>query len=134
MKAALGIAAVLLVGVALLWVRRAPAYAAAPVTQVGFHCNLHGLTPAQRIEHGALMLRLKLAIGQRRELDDGFAFEVDTHRLDLPSLARWVELERGCCPFFHFSIDVGPDTGATWLRLTGAPGVKELVRAELAEK
>jgi len=98
-----------------------------------FLCNVHGLTSAQRIEHKALMLKLKSSVRESRELEDGFAFRVDTAGLDLADLSRWVELERRCCPFFHFGIDVEANEGPTWLHLTGAQGVKAFIQTAMAE-
>jgi hypothetical protein len=51
--------------------------------------------------------------------------------MDLTALAEWVRLERKCCPFFTFAIEVEGVTGATWLTLSGPPGVKEFIRLEL---
>jgi hypothetical protein len=49
----------------------------------------------------------------------------------IPTLARWVDGERRCCPFLRFEIDKEPLEGPLWLRLTGAPGVKDFLQAEL---
>jgi len=39
--------------------------------------------------------------------------------------------QRLCCPFFGFRLEVANEGGAARLGLTGRPGVKEFVEAEL---
>ena len=39
--------------------------------------------------------------------------------------------ERLCCPFLTFTLEVSPERGPLLLRLTGAEGVKDFIRAEL---
>jgi hypothetical protein len=46
-------------------------------------------------------------------------------------LGDWVALERRCCPFFGFAIEVEPDGGPIWLSLTGDEGVKDFIRLEI---
>ena len=51
--------------------------------------------------------------------------------MTLPEAAEWIALERKCCPFLTFRIVVaGAQPGFT-LALTGPPGVKEFLTAEL---
>ncbi len=93
-------------------------------------CNLKALTSAQRAEHAKRSLLLFSSVRERRQLANGFSFRLDSPGLlPLDEAARWIDLERRCCPFLHFGLDVDP--AATWLRLTGPPGVKEFLRAEL---
>jgi hypothetical protein len=44
--------------------------------------------------------------------------------------ARWASYERRCCPFFVFELELGPDEGPLWLRVTGGPGIKEFIWSE----
>jgi hypothetical protein len=43
------------------------------------------------------------------------------------ALAHFVEHERQCCPFYHFALEVEPNGGPLWLRLTGGAGVKQFM-------
>ena len=43
-------------------------------------------------------------------------------------LAEDLNLERMCCPFLRLSIDIGPQFGPFWLRMTGPEGVKDFLR------
>ena len=42
----------------------------------------------------------------------------------LVALAEYVSLERLCCPFFEFAIEVGRGGGEVWLRMTSPDGAK----------
>ena len=66
-----------------------------------------------------------------KELDDGYAFRVSCESASIVRLAEWVSLERLCCAFFKFALEVEPEGGPVWLSLTGGPGVKELLRSEI---
>lgn len=46
-------------------------------------------------------------------------------------VTEFVRRERLCCPFLAFTLEVSPDRGPLLLRLTGAEGVKDYIRAEL---
>jgi hypothetical protein len=64
-----------------------------------------------------------------RELPDGLSFRFPAREYD--AVAEFVALERLCCPFLTFTLDVAPDQGPLILRLTGADGVKAFIAAEL---
>jgi hypothetical protein len=96
-----------------------------------FHCDLYALTSEQRLVHAELTARLVAGILEKRELAEGFAFRVDAEKVPPDAIGQWIELERKCCPFFGFRMDVEPERGAIWLQLNGRAGVKEFIRAEL---
>ena len=70
-------------------------------------------------------------VEEMKELDDGYAFRVSSESASIVKLAEWVSLERLCCTFFKFTLEVEPGSGPVWLSLTGGPGVKELLRSEI---
>jgi hypothetical protein len=45
-------------------------------------------------------------------------------------LAEWISLERRCCPFLEFALEWKQDDSVS-VRLTGQPGVKEFIAAEM---
>src|SRR5262249_13026839 len=95
-----------------------------------FLCNLGALSPDERRVHQTLARAVFAACEERRELEDGFAFRI-ARRIELAEIARWVSLERKCCPFFEFELHIGSNDGPNWLRITGAPGVKDFLRTEI---
>lgn len=48
-------------------------------------------------------------------------------------IAKYIENDRLCCPFFNFGVEVEPNNGPLWLRLTGGEGVKEILQIALFE-
>jgi hypothetical protein len=95
-----------------------------------FFCNLNALSPAERLEHQGLTVRLAESVRQTRDLPDGYAFELDASRVSVKELATWTEFERRCCPFFDFTITWRRENGPVTLQLTGREGVKAFIRAE----
>jgi len=95
-----------------------------------FACDMTVIPAAERGTHHELIRRLMSeAIHDIRELPDGFAFRFAAEEYD--SVVRFVARERLCCPFLSFALEVTPERGPLWLRLTGAEGVKDFIRAEL---
>jgi hypothetical protein len=93
-------------------------------------CDLNALTPEERKRRQKVLGAVaRMTIG-RAELADGFELSFDAPRVDLAALAEWIALERRCCRFLHFRMEIGPGDKAT-LALTGGPGVKEFLRTEL---
>jgi hypothetical protein len=99
-----------------------------------FFCNLSALDGDQRKHHRELTERLRESVKEVRELADGYGFRLaaDTDRITL--VAEWVALERLCCPFFAFQLEVGSDDKPLWLRITGREGVKPFMKSEFGIK
>ena len=51
----------------------------------------------------------------------------------LLTAAEFISLERLCCPFFGFELQVKREGGSVWLSLTGRDGVKPFIMAEIGE-
>lgn len=93
-------------------------------------CDLNALTPEERDRREMVLGAIAQTIIGRNELANGFELSFDSATLDLAALGEWIALERRCCPFLHFRIDIAP-AGKIALALTGASGVKEFLRAEM---
>jgi hypothetical protein len=100
-------------------------------TEIPIACDLNALTPAERERRRTLVDAVVHAVAGRAELDHGFKLRVDLARLDLPALAEWIALERRCCPFLHFTIELAAGDGPVTLALRGGGGVKDFLRAEM---
>ncbi|HLX38618.1 MAG TPA: hypothetical protein VKR29_12490 [Candidatus Binataceae bacterium] len=96
-----------------------------------FVCNLGVMNNEERERYGALSRKLFTASEHRRELDNGYAFRLAPQKISLLEVAEWIGFERRCCPFFNLQIEAEPNAGPVWLRMTGADGIKEFIRAEL---
>jgi hypothetical protein len=93
-------------------------------------CVPGAIPTGERAAHFALLQRLFGESAQeRRDVPGGYAFRFDAASFD--DVARFVELERLCCPFLTFNLDVSAQAGPLWLRLTGPEGTREFLDAEL---
>ena len=94
-----------------------------------FACDMTAISPEKRGQHHALIRRLMTEAAEISELPSGLAFRFPAEAYD--AVTEFVGRERLCCPFLTLRLEVSPDRGPIWLRLTGPVGVKEFIRAEL---
>ena len=90
--------------------------------------------PEQSQRYTSLREDMRNAVGEIKELPNGFAFRFPSDPRTIVNLAEWITLERQCCGFFGFVLEVGPDEGPVWLRLKGGKGVKEFLQAEISAR
>jgi hypothetical protein len=113
-----------------IWARPEPS--PVPPEQVSpFACNAFALSPEVRRHHfeelGPELLKL---MKSKRELTDGYEFELPPNKRTYQLLTEWAFQERLCCPFFDIDLRFEREGGPLWLRLTGQPGTKEFIKAE----
>ena len=65
-------------------------------------------------------------------MSNGYEFRLADSPLLLSQLAEFVSLEKLCCPFLNFAIEVEAEGGPVWLCLTGRDGVKAFIREEIS--
>ena len=92
-------------------------------------CDFTAMDEGQRERYRVLRRRLGEDFHEARELEDGYAFRHSSGAGMLLALAEFVSLERLCCPFFAFAIEVGQ--GEVWLRMTGPEGAKGILEAAM---
>ena len=95
-----------------------------------FYCNIKALNPAERARHKQLTDKLMKARKETVEMEKGYEFQYNPSEVSLADLGDWVVAEAKCCPFFDFHIDLEKQGSLLCLRLTGAEGVKQFIRAE----
>jgi hypothetical protein len=83
----------------------------------------------RRAHYTGLVNRLRLAVYDPNELPDGYVFRLHSDAMSLPEVAEWITLERLCCPFLTFGLEVSGD-GEARLTLRGPSGVKDILREE----
>jgi hypothetical protein len=96
-------------------------------------CNSKAISAAERPRYNDLMKRLRLAIRDRSEIRDGYAFKLNGKAISLPEVADWISMERLCCPFLTFQLSASANQSDWALKLTGPEGVKILLKAEFPE-
>lgn len=90
-------------------------------------------TAQQRRRHEQVGRQMREGLEEVRELSGGYAFRFPADTLFIVTLAEFVNLERLCCPFLHFNLELAAGEGPLWLHLTGGPRVKAFLETELAE-
>ena len=110
----------------LLLVAGAPAGSADAGTP--YACNMAALTKNERTAHQKTSQKLFASVQEQKELANGYAFRFTPDAL--VTAAQWVSLERKCCPFFTFEMELAREEGPLWLRVTGGDGIKPFIRAE----
>ena len=95
-------------------------------------CNLKAISAAERPRYNDLVKRLRVAVTDRNELTDGYAYKLDAKKITLPEVAEWITMERLCCPFLTFQLDV-KGNGDSQLTLRGPVGAKAILREEFPE-
>lgn len=90
-------------------------------------CDLTALEDDERKHHRQTSETVFSAVGELRELPDGYAFRLPADTEVISQAGAFVSRERLCCPFFHFGLEVPPDHGPVWLKMTGRDGVKQYI-------
>ena len=96
-------------------------------------CDLTAIPADVRGEHIVSASQLFSTAQEVQELPDGYAIRFANEPGKFMDIANFIEHDRLCCPFFNFGVEVEPNSGPLWLRLTGGEGVKELVQTILFE-
>jgi hypothetical protein len=98
--------------------------------EVPLACVPGAIPASERASHFARLTRLFTTdVRERAEIPGGYAFRFDADAFD--ELARWITLERRCCPFLDFGVQLTSGGGPIWVRLTGPAGTREFLDAEL---
>jgi hypothetical protein len=96
-----------------------------------FACDMTAIEASRRAQHMATINELFGAVTEIKELPDGYAFRLPGEPDVFTKTANFIMLERLCCPFFGFALEIEPEGGSTWLSLTGREGVKPFIVAEV---
>ncbi len=94
-------------------------------------CDLSALDRAQREHHQANTGQLFGAVEEIEELHDGYVFRLPAESATILQAAEFITLERLCCPFFNFALELEREGGPLWLKMTGREGVKQFLLAEV---
>lgn len=93
-------------------------------------CHAKVLNAAQRKRQKELLRIVRGKIRKTVELPDGFALQMPTDQATFLEVAEWVSLERRCCGFAEFALEMRLDD-TVWVKMTGKPGAKEVFAAEM---
>jgi hypothetical protein len=100
---------------------------------VSLACDLTAIPVDVREEHVITAPQLFAAAQEVQELSNGYAIRFMNEPGRFMAIAKFIENERLCCPFFNFGLELEPNNGPLWLKLTGGEGVKEILQTTLFE-
>src|SRR5262245_54094694 len=96
-------------------------------SEVIIACDPHAVPAEQRERWMTVGTQLYAAVQEVQELPDGYGFRLPTEP-EMLLVAEDLNMERLCCPFLRFTLDIEPNGGPFWLHFTGGEGVKEFLR------
>jgi len=91
-------------------------------------CNIHAISAVQRPRYDDLVTRLRASMRDRRELADGYTYSLDSAKITLQEVSEWITMERLCCPFLIFKLEVAGE--ASCLAMRGPEGTKAILQQE----
>jgi DNA-binding transcriptional MerR regulator len=99
--------------------------------QVILACNPNAIPADRREQWAAAGKQVYAAVQEVRDLPDGYGFRLPADPAMLFTVAEYINNERLCCAFVHFTIEFEAQ-GPLWLYLTGGEGVKAYMRSLFA--
>jgi hypothetical protein len=94
-----------------------------------FACVMDAIEPNKRHEHIATAKFVFAAVTDVRELPNGYAFHLPNNSEMLRKVGDFISLERLCCPFFGFTLEVEREGGKRKGTRTNPAEVERLLRA-----
>jgi len=90
-------------------------------------CNLAAFTEDQEKRHRAVLAMLLAAKPAIEEIPGGIAFTFVSEPALCQAAMEFATLERLCCPFLTFRLELAPRGGPLMLTLTGPDGTKDIL-------
>lgn len=99
------------------------------MTDESLCCRLN--QPHDVAHRGALITALHRTALERRELEQGLAIRFSGDATTERRIFEFIAMERNCCPFLSFQLNLAAERGSIWMKVEGPRGVKEFARAEM---
>lgn len=96
-------------------------------------CDPNALTAEQSERWMIVGKQMYQSIQEVRELPNGYAFRLPSDAAMLMIVAEDLSIDRLCCPFLLYTLEIAPAGGPLWLSFTGGEGVKEFLRFSFEE-
>ncbi len=91
-------------------------------------CDPNALTADQQVRWMEIGMQMYKAVQEIQELSDGYALRLPGTSDMLMLVAEDLIMERLCCPFLTFTVELHPHPGPFWLKMTGHEGAKEFLK------
>ncbi len=99
-------------------------------TDLPIACDMDALGATERARHAELIPTLRSATSVD-VVDDGYLLSFPADGAVFQRLAEWITLERLCCPFLRFELQLSAEDDLVQLGLHGREGVRAFLEAEL---
>ncbi len=96
-------------------------------------CDPSALTAEQSERWMIVGKQMYQAIQEVRELPNGYAFRLPSDAAMLMIIAEDLTMDRLCCPFLLYTLEIAPGGGPFWLSFTGPEGTKDFLRFSFEE-
>jgi hypothetical protein len=94
--------------------------------QIPIACNLSRLNESQRRREQELLRKFRAQWVREAETDDGVWLSLPAAPAELADLGELLGLERLCCPFLKFQLEVTREEHCR-LYISGPPGARDFV-------
>lgn len=94
-------------------------------------CQMNSLTESEREARKDLLYKLVSSLLERKKIPDGLLFQLRYTDKVWFAVSEFVTLEKRCCPFLNFKLDLISDSSDFTLRIDGPTGTSEFLEAEL---
>ena len=105
---------------------RGPAQSDSPIA-----CNFGVFVPEKHERWQELGRNWRSRVQEIRELPDGYALRIPSDAESILAAAEWMTLDRLCCLFMTFTLQIEGEEKGVWLHLTGREGVKQFIRGAI---
>jgi len=99
------------------------------MTEISIACNLNAISSDRREQWIETVKQVYASVQEVQNMPDGYRFLLPTNSAMLLKVAEYISNERLCCAFLGFTVEIEPNGGTFWLRLSGGEGVKEYMRS-----
>ncbi|MFL6259174.1 MAG: hypothetical protein ACJ76Y_05625 [Thermoanaerobaculia bacterium] len=101
--------------------------------EIPIACDLSRLDDSQRRREQELLRKFRQYWTPESETDDGVWLSLPAGPADLAELGELLGLERLCCPFLSFQLEVTRDERCR-LHIAGPPGARDFVLMEFMKE
>jgi hypothetical protein len=99
-------------------------------TNVPLACDMNVFTPAEREAHAQNTVQLVGIMQGNHEIENGFEITFPNETQIITRIGEFIALERLCCPFLIFTLNVLSKDEPVRLSITGPDGTQEFLRME----
>jgi len=94
-------------------------------------CQMDSLTESEREIRKRLLSKVVSSLLERKKISNGLLFQIRYTDNVWLAASEFVTLEKRCCPFLNFKLNLISDSSDFTLRIDGQPGTSDFLQEEL---